>query len=268
MSLVLEPRQCEEVALGTSHRSRPRRRPPPRADASKTPVNPAQPVPRAGGSDIVQLMRRVYRHSRQEGRRGVGLVETRTGRSQRRESTKTACLREMLSMPGPSDGFRVVVCLHVFALRDRQPAILQGERIPHSTTPRNLRTAEVRSADVLRQVTRAAKRKREADHEYEQAITRTGRLGLSHREIAGRRRGLARHHPRDPGPRDRRRDQRLRRPAATCAERGERARRVAADGHRPCAGVPASCRASGAASVGRGSGALSSPRSCQPIVRS
>lgn len=40
------------------------------------------------------------------------------------------------------------------------------------------------SADVLRQVTRAAKRKRDADREYEQAITRAGRLGLSHREIA------------------------------------------------------------------------------------
>ena len=37
---------------------------------------------------------------------------------------------------------------------------------------------------MLRQVTRAAKRKREADSEYEQAITRAGRLGLSHREIA------------------------------------------------------------------------------------
>ena len=39
-------------------------------------------------------------------------------------------------------------------------------------------------ADVLRQVGRAAKRKRDADPEYEQAIGRAGRLGLSHREIA------------------------------------------------------------------------------------
>ena len=39
-------------------------------------------------------------------------------------------------------------------------------------------------ADVLRQVARAAKRKRDADDEYEQAIRRAGRLGLSHREIA------------------------------------------------------------------------------------
>jgi DNA-directed RNA polymerase specialized sigma24 family protein len=41
------------------------------------------------------------------------------------------------------------------------------------------------SADLLRQVARAAKRKRDADSEYEQAIRRAGRLGLSHREIAG-----------------------------------------------------------------------------------
>jgi DNA-directed RNA polymerase specialized sigma24 family protein len=41
------------------------------------------------------------------------------------------------------------------------------------------------SADVLKQAARAAKRKRDADSEYEQAIRRAGRLGLSHREIAG-----------------------------------------------------------------------------------
>jgi DNA-binding NarL/FixJ family response regulator len=51
------------------------------------------------------------------------------------------------------------------------------------------RTGELRarhelSTDVLRQVTRTAKRKREADAEYEQAVSRAGRLGLSHREIA------------------------------------------------------------------------------------
>ena len=40
------------------------------------------------------------------------------------------------------------------------------------------------SGDVLRQVTRAAKRKRDADSEYEQAVARAARLGLSHREIA------------------------------------------------------------------------------------
>ena len=48
-----------------------------------------------------------------------------------------------------------------------------------------LRARRALSTDVLRQVTRAAKRKRDADTEYEQAITRAGRLGLSHREIAG-----------------------------------------------------------------------------------
>ena len=38
---------------------------------------------------------------------------------------------------------------------------------------------------MLRHVSRAAKRKRDTDTtEYEQAIGRAGRLGLSHREIA------------------------------------------------------------------------------------
>ena len=47
-----------------------------------------------------------------------------------------------------------------------------------------LRARRALSMDVLRHVTRAAKRKREADSEYEQAIARAGRIGLSHREIA------------------------------------------------------------------------------------
>jgi DNA-directed RNA polymerase specialized sigma24 family protein len=47
-----------------------------------------------------------------------------------------------------------------------------------------LRARQELSGDVLRQVTRAAKRTREADREYEHAIARAGRLGLSHREIA------------------------------------------------------------------------------------
>jgi DNA-binding NarL/FixJ family response regulator len=47
-----------------------------------------------------------------------------------------------------------------------------------------LRARRALSTDVLRHVSRAAKRKREADSEYEQAITPAGRLGLSHREIA------------------------------------------------------------------------------------
>src|ERR1035438_575984 len=47
-----------------------------------------------------------------------------------------------------------------------------------------LRARRALSTDVLRHVTRAAKRKREDDSEYEQAIARAGRIGLSHREIA------------------------------------------------------------------------------------
>ena len=51
------------------------------------------------------------------------------------------------------------------------------------------RTGELRArmalgSDLLKHVARTAKRKREADSEYEQAVSRAGRLGLSHREIA------------------------------------------------------------------------------------
>ena len=38
--------------------------------------------------------------------------------------------------------------------------------------------------EVLRRVERAARRKREVLHEYEQAIVRAGRLGLAHRDVA------------------------------------------------------------------------------------
>ena len=47
-----------------------------------------------------------------------------------------------------------------------------------------LRAREALGAEALRQVARAAKRKRETDGEYEQAIKRAGRLGLSQREVA------------------------------------------------------------------------------------
>jgi DNA-directed RNA polymerase specialized sigma24 family protein len=38
--------------------------------------------------------------------------------------------------------------------------------------------------EVLRAVERAAGRKREADHEYERAVVRAGRLGLAYRDVA------------------------------------------------------------------------------------
>ena len=47
-----------------------------------------------------------------------------------------------------------------------------------------LRARRELGGDVLRHLTRAAKRRREADREYEQAIARAGRLGLAQREIA------------------------------------------------------------------------------------
>ena len=47
-----------------------------------------------------------------------------------------------------------------------------------------LRARDALGAEALREVARAAKRKHDADGAYEQAIKRSGRLGLSHREIA------------------------------------------------------------------------------------
>ena len=64
------------------------------------------------------------------------------------------------------------------AARAALSAIAEAERAG------KLRARGDLGADVLRQVARAAKRKRDADDEYEQAIRRAGRLGLSHREIA------------------------------------------------------------------------------------
>lgn len=61
------------------------------------------------------------------------------------------------------------------ALRAIADAELAGE----------LRARDALGAEALREVARAARRKREADGEYEQVIKRSGRLGLSHREIAG-----------------------------------------------------------------------------------
>jgi DNA-binding NarL/FixJ family response regulator len=47
-----------------------------------------------------------------------------------------------------------------------------------------LRARQTLGSDMLKHVARTAKRRREADSEYEQAIGRAGRIGLSHREIA------------------------------------------------------------------------------------
>lgn len=46
------------------------------------------------------------------------------------------------------------------------------------------RAREELGGDVLRRVERAARRKREAEREYEQAVVRAGRLGLAHRDVA------------------------------------------------------------------------------------
>jgi hypothetical protein len=46
------------------------------------------------------------------------------------------------------------------------------------------RAREVLGRDLLRRVERAGRRKREAEHEYEQAVVCAARLGLAHRDVA------------------------------------------------------------------------------------
>ncbi len=57
-------------------------------------------------------------------------------------------------------------------------AIADAERIGHARARHKLGT------EVLRQVRRAARRKREAQSEYEHTVLRAARLGLAHRDIA------------------------------------------------------------------------------------
>src|SRR5436305_14452468 len=57
-------------------------------------------------------------------------------------------------------------------------AIADAERIGEDRARGELR------ADLLRRVERAAKKKRDADTDYHQALHRAARLGLSHRDIA------------------------------------------------------------------------------------
>lgn len=57
-------------------------------------------------------------------------------------------------------------------------AVAEAERVGQTRARREL------GSDVLRRIERAARRKREADDEYQHAIVRAGRLGLTHREIA------------------------------------------------------------------------------------
>ena len=71
------------------------------------------------------------------------------------------------------------------ARRGRRAAIAAGARLSAiADAERGRAPRQALSRDMLRQVTRAAKRTREADSEYEQAITRARRLGLSHHEVA------------------------------------------------------------------------------------
>ena len=105
--------------------------------------------------------------------------------------------------------------------RDRRR---RGARARSPTPSATASSAPARrlSADVLRQVARAAKRKQDADTEYEQAITpRQPARTLPPRDRR-RRAGLARNRPRDPHPRH---PEREREPATSRCDRragGER----------------------------------------------
>lgn len=57
-------------------------------------------------------------------------------------------------------------------------AIADAERIGQG------RAREELGPELLRRVERAARRMREAEHEYEEAIVRAGRLGLAHRDVS------------------------------------------------------------------------------------
>jgi DNA-binding NarL/FixJ family response regulator len=57
-------------------------------------------------------------------------------------------------------------------------AIADAERTGQQRAREELRP------DILRQIARAARRKRETETEYEQAVIRAMRLGLTHREVA------------------------------------------------------------------------------------
>ena len=66
--------------------------------------------------------------------------------------------------------------------RARGWAVVGGDRGPERIGQRRAR--KDLSAEVLRRVERAARRKREAESEYEQAVVRAGRLGLAHQDVA------------------------------------------------------------------------------------
>jgi len=57
-------------------------------------------------------------------------------------------------------------------------AIAAAEQAGHA------RARDELGPDALKRITRAARRRREADAEYEHEITRGDRIGLTHREIA------------------------------------------------------------------------------------
>ena len=72
-------------------------------------------------------------------------------------------------------------------VRQQAARSLLGCRWRRSRTPRKSARGGPREElgpELLRRVERAARRRREAEREYEQAIVRAGRLGLAHRDVA------------------------------------------------------------------------------------
>lgn len=66
-------------------------------------------------------------------------------------------------------------------------AIAAGQSLAASARAEQIgqrRAREELGPEVLRRVERAARRRREAEHEYDVAIVRAGRLGLAHRDVA------------------------------------------------------------------------------------
>ncbi|MBV9193888.1 MAG: hypothetical protein JO168_07050 [Solirubrobacterales bacterium] len=67
---------------------------------------------------------------------------------------------------------------HAIAAGVSLASIADAERIGHE------RAREELGPELLRRVERAARRRREAEREYEHAVVRAGGLGLAHRDVA------------------------------------------------------------------------------------
>jgi DNA-binding NarL/FixJ family response regulator len=77
--------------------------------------------------------------------------------------------------------------LHHALAHAASAAIAAGHSLGAIADPENVGQRRARDqlrGDVVRQISRAARRKRDTEAEYEQAVIRAVRLGLTHREVA------------------------------------------------------------------------------------